>query len=350
MKRSHVDSVPQFHVKRLPSISLDTIFQIISSLNHDMIFRRGFRPLRSIMDHSGTSAGAGSRRSISTSSAAPPLLTPAQFHSLLAPSSSQRPIPLCATWFLPSPTSPPNQAHSTFLNAHIPGARYFDLDAVSDSDSPYPHMLPSAATFASAMSALNIKPSDHVVVYDSREQGLFSAPRVAWTLRVFGHTKVSVLDNFRLWCEQDLPTTDAIDEAAPPTDYPNREPNGSMVMTFSELHGLVQQGAIGTTVQVLDARPAARFSGAAPEPRAGLRSGHMPGSISVPFSVLLDGERKTLLPRQELRRIFEERGVRQDIPIVSSCGSGVTAAVLDLALEVAGWGTGQRKVYDGSWS
>lgn len=256
---------------------------------------------------------------------------------------------LCASWFLPNS---PHTGPSVFAASHIPTARFFDLDAVKDNSSPYPHMLPSASDFAVAMGKLGIKKDDTVVVYDSKELGLFSAPRVAWMLRAFGHERVHILDNFRVWCNEGLPTEsgevtelgekERVEYGTPNTIAPRN------VVSFEEMAEGAKKSFEGVTV--LDARPKGRWTGQDPEPRPGLSSGHMPGSMSLAFTEVLDPEKKTLLPKERLREIFAEKGISQGTPLISSCGTGVTAAVVDLALKEAGYAEENRKIYDGSWS
>lgn len=224
-------------------------------------------------------------------------------------STAPRVIPVCAAWFLPNDPQG-RTGHQVFKEQRIPSARFFDLDAVKDHDSPYPHMLPTAEGFAEAMRKLGIRRDDEVVVYDTKELGIFSAPRVGWTFQVSGHPGVHLLNNFRLH---------------------NKE------------------GA--EEVQVLDARSRGRWAGTDPEPRPGLSSGHMPGSISIPHSELLDPKTGALLSGEELRRVFQSKGVKEDKPIISSCGTGVTAAVIDAALGEAKYGReDDRRLYDGSWT
>ncbi len=215
-------------------------------------------------------------------------------------------------------------------------------------------MLPPAAAFAKAMREMGINKDDTVIIYDSTELGLFSAPRVGWTFKVFGHPSVHILNNYRLWVEQGYTTESG--EPAPVGEgemgnYPEPEVDMQKIASFEEMKDVASEDGKDSSqgIQILDARPYGRWAGTAPEPRPGLSSGHMPSSISIPHSELLDAKTGTLLPREELRRIFEAKGVDPERPIVSSCGTGVTAAVVDAALEEAGWGTG-RRVYDGSWT
>ena len=286
------------------------------------------------------------------------IVTPKQLYDVLdqnvetGSSESPRTIPLCAAWFLPNDGRTGQQV---FREKRIPSARFFDLDAVRDYGSPYPHMLPTAEGFAKAMQNLGIRKDDHIVVYDTQELGIFSAPRVGWTLSVFGHPHVHILNNFRLWVQQGYSTESG--EVAPVIEersqYPIPEVNLREVVSFNEMKDLVQgHGKQGSeNFQVLDARSQGRWAGTEPEPRPGLSSGHMPGSISVPISDLLDPRTKVLLSGEELRRLFETKGIDLKKPTISSCGTGVTAAVIDAALNEAGYGDKKdRRLYDGSWT
>ncbi|KAL8876322.1 MAG: hypothetical protein Q9198_005462 [Flavoplaca austrocitrina] len=215
-------------------------------------------------------------------------------------------------------------------------------------------MLPTAEVFAKAMQDIGIRRDDEICVYDTQELGIFSAPRVAWTLKVFGHPGVNILNNFRLWVEQGYPTESGeIEPFEGPSQYPTPTLEASKVVGFAEMKEVAKdhakEGAEG--VQVLDARSQGRWAGSAPEPRPGLPSGHMPGSINVPISELLDPDTGALLPGDELRKLFRSKGVDPEKPIISSCGTGVTAAVIDTALGEANFGnTETRRLYDGSWT
>ncbi|EEP77528.1 conserved hypothetical protein [Uncinocarpus reesii 1704] len=267
-------------------------------------------------------------------------------------STSPRVIPLCAAWFMPN--DPEGRTGiEAFKRKRIPQSRFFDIDAVSDTSSPYPHMLPTKERFAAAMQDLGIRRDDEVVVYDTEELGLMSAPRVGWTFRYFGHENVRILNNFRLWVREGYPTESGEITPVEKSTYEVHTHHPEMVVQFAEMKQIGDDyGKEGAdSVQIVDARPAARWSGQAPEPRPELSSGHMPGSVNVPFPELLDPDTKTLLPEPELRKVFESRGVDSSRPIITSCGSGVTAAVIDLALNEAGYGdSGSRRLYDGSWS
>ncbi|KAI9836710.1 MAG: hypothetical protein M1837_003279 [Sclerophora amabilis] len=267
-------------------------------------------------------------------------------------STSPRTIPLCASWFLPND---PQQRTglSVYKKQRIPSARFFDLDGIKDHDSPYPHMLPTAEQFADAMRQLGINVEDEIVVYDSAELGIFSAPRVGWTLKVFGHHKVHILNNFKLWVEQGYPTESGDAEEAQPSQYQVPMFDASKVAGFAEIREIAsdygKEGAEG--VQILDARPRGRWAGIDPEPRPGLSSGHIPGSYSVPVSDLLDSTSKAFLPKEKLQKVFLDKGIDPEKPIISSCGTGVTAAVIDAALSEAEFGDdSQRRLYDGSWT
>ena len=269
-------------------------------------------------------------------------------------STAPRVVPVCAAWFLPNDPQG-RTGQDVFKKRRIPSARFFDLDAIKDQNSPYPHMLPTAEGFAEAMQNIGIRKDDAVVVYDSQELGIFSAPRVGWTFKVFGHPNVHLLNNFRLWVQQGYPTETGDVEAVVEegSKYPVPNINPGKVVEFAEMKDIAQnynkEGAEG--VQVLDARSKGRWAGSEPEPRLGLSSGHIPGSINVPFTELLDPTTGALLSRDELRSVFEKKGIDAEKPIVSSCGTGVTAAVIDAALGEAGFGKEEdRRLYDGSWT
>lgn len=230
-------------------------------------------------------------------------------------------------------------ARAHFNKARLPGAVFFDLNAVSDHTTDLPHMLPTAAAFAEAVGALGIAESDRIVIYDT--VGLFSAARVWWTFRTMGATNVRVLDGgLPKWRSEGRPVEAG--DATPPrpttfvaTPVPDAVADVPTVMA-----------ALTGDAQVVDARPAARFLGQTPEPRAGLRSGHMPGALNLPMTSVLDDQGR-LKRGDRLEATFREAGIDLDRPIVTTCGSGVTAAVLSLAL--AELGTGSR-LYDGSWA
>ncbi|KKZ63036.1 hypothetical protein EMCG_02606 [[Emmonsia] crescens] len=295
------------------------------------------------------------RRSMSLSSY---LVTPKELNDALKKnvrtkiSTSPRVIPLCATWFMPNDPAQ-RTGIEAFKKCRIPHARFLDLDAVKDHDSPYPHMLPTKEGFQEAMQSLGIRRDDELVVYDSEEVGLFSAPRVGWTLRVFGHSNVHVLNNFKIWVQEGYPTDSGDVTTEERSNYEVGDFNPAMVAHFAEMKEIAKdygkEGSEG--IQILDARPEGRFTGKDNEPRPGLPSGHMPGSTNLPFSELLDPVTKALLPAPKLRKIFEARGINPTEPTISSCGTGVTAAIIDLALKEADDKAPEnRRIYDGSWT
>lgn len=243
---------------------------------------------------------------------------------------------LDGSWYLPAHG---RDGRAEYEAAHIPGAVFFDQDKVVDADSPLPHTLPRPAVFAQFMSSMGIDEKDTIVVYDG--PGFFSAPRLWWMLRLMGAREVYVLDGgFDRWRAQGRPVTTETTKIAP--CYFETGFNHAGVASFDEMQRIVAQGS----AQIADARPQGRFSGTEPEPRPGMRSGHMPGARNVPASSLSrDG---SLLPVEELRAVLEEAGLDLSKPVVTSCGSGVTAAVISLAL--ASVGHTDNRLYDGSWS
>ncbi len=245
-----------------------------------------------------------------------------------------------ASWYLPSDQRYPIAEYEV---AHIPGAKFFDIEAISDTSSAFPHMLPSEAVFAQAMVDMGIDNDDLVVVYDG--SGVFSAPRLWWTLRVFGHNNVKVLNG-------GLPAWQANggQVASLHNDY---QPTSSGRFTCRFRPELVMNAQAvfasldAQQLQIVDARTAARFNGEQEEPRPGVRSGHIPGSINLPFKMLLD-EKGAMKPAADLQTCFYKAGIDLTKPIVTSCGSGITASVLALALYVMGYH--DIPVYDGSWA
>ena len=244
-----------------------------------------------------------------------------------------------ATYHLPTVA---RDARAEYAKAHIPGAAFFDIDAIADHATDLPHMLPAPEAFAEAVEALGIGDADHVVAYDT--YGLFSAARAWWMFRVFGHDRVSVLDGgMAKWVQEGRLVTDAATAPRPGKRFtPRFRP--ALVRDRAQLLANLGTGA----EQILDARSAPRFQGTAPEPRPGLRSGHIPGSRNLPFTQLVDGQQLTLLPPDALRDQFARAGIDPSKPVVVSCGSGVTACVLALGLEQIG--AKRVAVYDGSWS
>jgi len=243
-----------------------------------------------------------------------------------------------ATWYMPNEGK---DAHAEYLNEHIPGALFFDIDEIADTKSILPRMLPPPEKFSSRMRAMGIGDGSRIVVYDSR--GLYSAARVWWTFRVMGVDDVSVLNGgLPKWKREGLP----LESGAPPnrtTRHFTARRNLELVRDLSDMKALLKD----KSAQIIDARAPERFAGKAPEPRAGLRSGHIPGSHNVPFGKLLNQD-GTLKSAPELQRLFEQAGVDLNKPVVTSCGSGITASVL--ALGLAELGHRRTSVYDGSWS
>lgn len=244
---------------------------------------------------------------------------------------------LDASWYLPDAGRDPR---AEYERAHIPGARYFDIDAIADTRSGLPHMAPPPEMFISRMRAMGIGDGHQVVVYDGA--GLFSAARVWWTFRLMGKTDVAVLDGgFPKWLAEGRPVEDM------PPIVRDRH------MTIQRQHHLVRdvtQVAAAAKLgdhAIIDARSPGRFRGDEPEPRPGLRSGHIPGAINVPFKTLQNAD-ATLKDPAALRAVFEAAGVDLKKPAITTCGSGVSAAILSLALERIG--KKDHSLYDGSWA
>jgi thiosulfate/3-mercaptopyruvate sulfurtransferase len=230
-------------------------------------------------------------------------------------------------------------AAAEYLAGHIPGAVRFDIDAIADHSNPLPHMLPDAAQFARDVGALGIADGDTIVVYDGA--GMYSAPRVWWTFRLFGADKAFVLDGgLPKWKAEGRPLEAGAVNPAPRTFKARK--NAELVASLATVRAALASGA----AQVVDARPAERFFGRAPEPRPGLRSGHMPGAFNVPSTSVV--ENGALAAPEKLRQAFTAGGVDLDAPIITTCGSGLTAAILWFALDALG--KPPRALYDGSWS
>ena len=243
-----------------------------------------------------------------------------------------------ASWYLPSAG---REAEAEYRAGHIPGAIFFDLDANSDRSTDLPHMLPDADVFARRMSKLGIGDEDDIVVYDGSGSNL-SAARAWWMFRAFGHDRVGVLDGgIARWRQEGRPLETG-PVARPAARFSARLRPGQ-VRTLDEMLALTRAG----TEQIVDARPAGRFAGRDPEPRPGLRGGHIPGSRSVPSTSLVDAE-GLLLPLDELRRRFESAGVDPTRPVVATCGSGTSACAVLFALHLLG--QPRSALYDGSWS
>jgi len=230
-------------------------------------------------------------------------------------------------------------AKAEYLTAHIPGAVFFDINAVADHSSDLPHMLPGPDQFGTAAGKLGIADTDTIVVYDG--SGLYSAPRVWWTFRIFGAKKVFILDGgFPAWKAENRPSEAG--EVKKPAKTFKAEMDTRAVAMVDD----VQMALNGDDIQVVDARSAGRFAGREAEPRAGLRSGHMPGALNVPYGEILDNGR--LASRDRIAAAFKKAGVDTDKPVITTCGSGVTAAILTLGLDALG--KKPARIYDGSWS
>jgi thiosulfate/3-mercaptopyruvate sulfurtransferase len=230
-------------------------------------------------------------------------------------------------------------AASEYRAGHIPGAVFFDINAIADTSTDLPHMMPGPAAFGEAVGQLGIGKDDTIVVYDGL--GLFSAARVWWTFRIFGAEKVFILDGgLPAWKAEDRPV-DSDTVQRPPRRFEAEMKTGQVAMT-----GQVQLALATGNAQVVDARSPERFRGEAPEPRPGLRSGHMPGSLNVPFAdIVKDGR---LADRAQIAQAFAAGEVDLDKPVITSCGSGVSAAILWLALDALG--KPPTALYDGSWT
>jgi thiosulfate/3-mercaptopyruvate sulfurtransferase len=243
-----------------------------------------------------------------------------------------------ASWHLPAAK---RDARAEFLAARIPGAQFFDIDEISDSATSLPHMLPSAEKFSSRMKKLGIGDGKKVIAYDTA--GLFSAARAWWMFRIFGHDDVAVLDGgFPKWKAEGRPV-DEDPPGRPQERHFSARFQSMMVRDKTDVLKAVKTGE----AQVADARSPGRFTGQEPEPRPGVRSGRMPGAANVHYATLLkpDG---TLKPTDEIAKVFAAAGVDVRKPVITSCGSGITAAILSLGLSLIG--AKDHALYDGSWS
>lgn len=228
-----------------------------------------------------------------------------------------------------------------YRRQHIPGAVFFDIDAIADRSNPLPHMLPSPEAFGAAVGAMGISNDTRVIVYDA--PGLMSAGRVWWTFRVFGHDNVAVLNGgLRQWLAEGRPVTAELPGVTPATFTARLRPE--VVRNRAQMLANVAS----RREQVIDARSAGRFTATEPEFWPGRRAGHIPGSVNLPSGDLTDPATGLLLPPEELRRRFENAGLSFDRPVVASCGSGVTASALAFALHLLG--RDDVAVYDGSWA
>ena len=241
-----------------------------------------------------------------------------------------------ASWHLP-PTG--RNGAVEFRAGHIPGAVFFDIDAIADTSSDLPHMLPDPVVFSSAMRKLGLGDGMHMVVYDAH--GLFAAARVWWTLRAFGVSEVKILEGgLPKWIAEGRPLEEGASERQP--RHFTARFDHSFVASLAD----VREALGSRAAQVVDARPAERFRGETPEPRPGLRSGHMPGALNVPFVDILDHGK--LKSAEALAATLADHGVDLAKPVITTCGSGVSAAILALAVEEAGGKI--AGLYDGSWA
>lgn len=244
---------------------------------------------------------------------------------------------LDASWYLPDAG---RDAKAEYQASHIPGARFFDIDAIADTRSGLPHMAPPPEMFISRMRAMGVGDGHQVVVYDGA--GLFSAARVWWTFRLMGKTDVAVLDGgFPKWVAEGRPVEDM-----PPIIRDRHITVQRQAHLIKDVTQVAAAAKLGDYA-IIDARAPGRFKGEEPEPRPGLRSGHIPGAVNVPYKTVLNPD-GTMKAPDALRAVFESAGVDLKKPAITSCGSGITAAVLSLALER----TGKRDhaLYDGSWA
>jgi len=249
-------------------------------------------------------------------------------------------IVLDGSWHLPNTG---RNGRQEFAEQHIPGAVFFDIEEISDTSSPWPHMLPSPEKFSSRLRKLGIGNGARVVVYDTA--GLFSAARIWWMFRIMGHNDVAILNGgLPKWKAENLPLEDGPAKQRRECHFSAR----FQASKVKSLEDVLKTVTSDRPTQIVDARAAARFSGSTPEPRPQLKSGHIPGSKNVPFSNLLEPD-GTLKSRDEIKQAFLESGIDPNRPVITSCGSGVTAAVLVLGLELIGKNK-SVSLFDGSWA
>ncbi len=247
------------------------------------------------------------------------------------------PLLLDARFFLPTEG---RDAHQEYLLEHLPGAVFFDIDAISDHANPLPHMLPSASVFGKMVAALGVSNSDRIVCYD--EGRMMGACRAWWMFRLFGHQRITVLDGgLPRWKSHGGKLGHA--PVSRPEGHYYAEFNPGLVSSLNQ----VRQALDDNSTQVIDARSTARFTGQSAEPRAGLRSGHMPGALNLPFTELLSPD-GTFKNPSLLRQLFKAAGLDLQLPVITTCGSGVSAAALLLGLDLIGHT--DHAVYDGSWA
>jgi thiosulfate/3-mercaptopyruvate sulfurtransferase len=232
-------------------------------------------------------------------------------------------------------------ARALYDGRHIPGAVFFDIEEIADETSALPHMLPSPEKFAARMRKLGLGDGHRIIVYDGT--GLNSAARPWWMLRVFGHRDVAILDGgLPKWMAEGRPVTD--EKPAPRLRHFTARLNTLLVRGKAQMIDNLKS----RREQVIDARPRGRFAGDADEPRPGLRRGHIPGSLNLPYDELIDPKKRTVLPAEALAARFAAAGLERGKPVVASCGSGVTACALAFGLHLLGWP--DAAIYDGSWA
>lgn len=244
---------------------------------------------------------------------------------------------LDGSWHLPGTG---RNALDEYKIQHIPGAIFFDIDKICDKDTSLPHMMPKPEEFISSVGELGIGSGNQIVVYDSL--GLFSAARVWWMFRYMGHSKTAVLDGgLPAWLAENRKVTEEVVEQTRRHMFPSEQ--RYMIRYLEE----VTRASNDKSELIVDARPESRFHGQAPEPRPNLRSGHIPGSVNIPYTSLLTKEGK-FKSKEEITKIFQSAGIDSEQFVITSCGSGVTAAILSLALEIIGHY--KKSLYDGSWA
>jgi len=249
-----------------------------------------------------------------------------------------------ASWRMPNHEGVTAQQH--YEEQRIPGAVFFDIDTIADQSSPLPHMAPAHESFATAMQALGISRHDKIVIYN--DAGIFSGPRVWWTFRAMGHPQVQILDGgYPKWLSAGYPVSrdPAPAPALSKSSYPIVQGVSPRPQHFIDAKAIAQ--APKRKIPILDARPLARFQGHAPEPKPSLRRGHMPGATSLPFTALINQD-GTFKSKEELIKIFNNLNISPKTGAYTSCGSGITAAIINLALEIAHYP--QQGLYDGAWA
>ncbi|SMN20561.1 similar to Saccharomyces cerevisiae YOR251C TUM1 Rhodanese domain sulfur transferase [Maudiozyma saulgeensis] len=283
------------------------------------------------------------------------LITPKKFVELVAKETTRRVVPVDSTWYMPNLNK---DAKAEFLNVErIPHAVYFDIDEIKDTKSPYPHMVPDLDTFNKGMSKLGLKENDILVVYD--RIGNFSAPRCAWTIGLFEHPNVYLLNNFNLYKEAGYPLDTSKKENFSEYSTSDYKAGYSLgideVVPYENMISLVQSGDIRSKYNVVDARALDRFEGKVPEPRPEIPSGHVPGANPLPFNEILNQKTKAFPESAEematcIDQVTKKLGYTIDPkkPTIAMCGTGVTGTIIKTALEHAGFK--MVRLYDGSWT